>query len=93
MKYCKNCGKGAVHDDWVKKCVICKGTEFVQDDYQLTQSQLADIESRKPKCPTCASTNIEKISGADKVVGAALFGLFSKTAHSQFKCKNCGYKW
>lgn len=47
----------------------------------------------KPKCPTCQSTNISKISATSKVAGAAMFGLFSKTARSQFKCNNCGYKW
>ncbi len=47
----------------------------------------------KPKCPTCSSTNIEKISSFDKAAGVVLFGLFSKTAKSQFKCRNCGYKW
>ena len=47
----------------------------------------------KPKCPTCGSTNIEKISVSSKIVGAGLFGIFSKTARSQFKCNNCGYKW
>lgn len=46
-----------------------------------------------PKCPTCGSTNIQKISAASKAVGASLFGLFSKNATSQFKCNNCGYKW
>ena len=46
-----------------------------------------------PKCPTCQSTNIRKISTASKVTGAAMFGLFSKTARSQFCCNNCGYKW
>ncbi len=46
-----------------------------------------------PKCPTCGSTNISKISAVSKVAGAATFGLFSKTARSQFKCNNCGYKW
>lgn len=45
------------------------------------------------KCPTCGSTNTQKISTTSKVVGAAAFGLFSKTARSQFKCNHCGYKW
>ena len=44
-------------------------------------------------CPTCNSTKVKKISGTAKVAGAAMFGLFSKTARSQFKCENCGYKW
>ena len=47
----------------------------------------------KPKCPTCSSTNIKKISALSKVAGASMFGLFSKTARSQFQCNNCGYKW
>ena len=46
-----------------------------------------------PKCPTCGSTNIKKISAASKIAGATVFGLFSRTAKSQFKCENCGYKW
>ncbi len=49
--------------------------------------------NKTPKCPTCDSTNISKISTASKVMGGAMFGLFSKTARSQFKCNNCGYKW
>ncbi len=47
----------------------------------------------KPKCPTCSSTNVKKISAISKVAGASMFGLFSKTARSQFQCNNCGYKW
>lgn len=47
----------------------------------------------QPKCPTCGSVNVVKISATSKVAGAALFGLFSKTARSQFKCNDCGYKW
>lgn len=47
----------------------------------------------KPKCPTCGSTDINKISTTSKIIGAATFGLLSKTAKSQFKCNNCGYKW
>ena len=47
----------------------------------------------KPKCPTCGSTNIQKISDLRKAGGAIMFGLLSTTARSQFECKNCGYKW
>ncbi len=47
-----------------------------------------------PRCPTCQSTKIEKISKKSKVGSAVLWGVFvlgkvSKT----FKCKNCGYSW
>lgn len=47
----------------------------------------------QPKCPTCSSTNIQKISDLSKATHALAFGLFSKTARSQFCCKDCGYKW
>ena len=56
-------------------------------------NQVARELLNKPKCPTCSSTNIKKISTTAKIAGAATFGLFSKTAQSQFKCNNCGYKW
>ena len=46
-----------------------------------------------PKCPTCGSTNIKKIGTMSKIVGASMFGLFSKAAMSQFRCGDCGYKW
>lgn len=55
--------------------------------------QMQKENKAQPKCPTCSSTNIQKISTTSKVVGASLFGLFSKNATSQFKCNNCGYKW
>ena len=47
----------------------------------------------KPKCPTCGSERIKEISTIAKIAGAAMFGLLSKTAKSQFECENCGYKW
>lgn len=54
---------------------------------------MLEEQNNVPKCPTCQSANISKISTTSKVAGAAMFGLFSKTARSQFKCSNCGYKW
>ena len=82
-------------------------TELYENDpieYQLKMSQFKDSlkqqESNKKveedntlRCPTCNSTKVKKISATSKVVGASMFGLFSKTARSQFKCERCGYKW
>lgn len=47
----------------------------------------------KPKCPTCGSVNICKISDVRRGVHWVMWGLLSNTARSQFECKNCGYKW
>ncbi len=46
-----------------------------------------------PKCPTCNSTNIEKISTASKAAGFITVGVFSKSFGKTFHCKNCGYRW
>ena len=46
-----------------------------------------------PQCPTCNSYSVKKISGIKRAAYGSMFGLFSKTAKSQFECKNCGYKW
>lgn len=67
--------------------------ERVNKVLENMQNGVYQKEKNTPKCPTCNSTNITKISTTSKVVGAVAFGLFSKTARSQFKCNNCGYKW
>lgn len=50
----------------------------------------------RPRCPTCNSGNIKKISPAEKGAYVAGFGILApvfKKVRSQFECKNCGYKW
>lgn len=47
----------------------------------------------KPKCPTCSSTDIQKIGTGERVVSVAMLGIFSKKINKSFKCKNCGYTW
>ena len=47
----------------------------------------------KPKCPTCNSTNLKKISTTSKVVNTAVFGLFGTKRFKQFHCNNCGFEW
>ena len=63
------------------------------EDKKQQQRQEREREDNTPKCPTCGSTNIEKISTTSKVVGGALFGLFSSNVRKTMHCKNCGYKW
>lgn len=46
-----------------------------------------------PKCPTCNSTNIKKLSFINRYLHYRAIGFLSKTARSQFVCNNCGYKW
>ena len=50
-------------------------------------------QQNKPKCPTCQSTNLKKISTTSKVVNTAIFGIFGTKRHKTFHCNNCGYEW
>ena len=54
---------------------------------------IAQEWQNKPKCPTCNSTNLKKISTTSKVVNTAMFGLFGTKRHKTFHCNNCGYEW
>lgn len=51
------------------------------------------VESSKPKCPHCQSTNIAKISGTERAMSVIGLGILSKKINKSFKCKNCGYTW
>lgn len=46
-----------------------------------------------PKCPTCGSTNVCKISAGKKAIGFVAVGVFSSNFGKTMHCKNCGYKW
>lgn len=50
-------------------------------------------ESNVPKCPTCQSTNVQKIGTGERVVSVATMGIFSKKINKSYKCKHCGYTW
>ena len=79
-------------------CQIIAETEEVPNEYNGEtmdefKAKQHSVQSSKPKCPHCQSTNIAKISATSKALGAIGFGLLSKTAKNQFKCNSCGYKW
>lgn len=46
-----------------------------------------------PQCPTCHSTNIERISSGKKTGGFLGLGVLNSNFKKMFKCNNCGYKW
>jgi hypothetical protein len=50
-------------------------------------------EKNIPKCPTCGSTNIKRITGTKRWFSTGLFGLASSNVGKTMECKNCGYKW
>ncbi len=68
-------------------------------DASLTPEQIARANAvarewqNKPKCPTCQSQNLKKISATSKVVNTAVWGIFGTKRHKTFHCNNCGYEW
>lgn len=70
-----------------------KMSQFRSQIEQKNQAQATQARMNVPHCPTCGSTKIKKISAASKAGGMFMFGIFSKTAKSQFQCVDCGYKW
>lgn len=79
---------------------MIKQHDFLQpSQYQISPTEIAHNNAiaqdwqNKPKCPTCNSTNLKKISATSKVVNTAVFGLFGTKRHKTFHCNNCGYEW
>jgi len=50
-------------------------------------------QANVPKCPTCQSINLKKITVTSKAMNTALFGLFGTKRHKTFNCNSCGYEW
>lgn len=62
----------------------------IQQQKQVkTQQKVQDT----PHCPTCGSTNIQKISDTKRWLTTGLFGLASSDVGKTMVCKKCGYKW
>ena len=85
-----NISKERPYCDKCKQPLIVIGGSF---DNSHVIGSVPDPTKPVPKCPTCGSTAVEKISLTQKAVGGALFGLFSSNVRNTMHCKNCGYKW
>lgn len=79
--------------------ILCKCGNRCQSGIIEPKKLIKDIHYNKqsssniPKCPTCSSTNLKKISATSKVVNTAMFGIFGTKRYRQFHCNNCGYEW
>lgn len=58
-------------------------------DYEPIENNTPNI----PRCLTCQSTDIKKISGLSKAGSVAMWGIFSRKIHKQWHCNNCGSEW
>lgn len=92
IQVCPDCGKQL---EYYETEIINDDTDLVveryKEDFQrnMNSTQLLNV----PKCPTCQSTNLKKITATSKAMNTALFGLFGMKRHKTFHCNNCGYEW
>ena len=75
-------------DRWLKKPED-KKQEFIS----AVEHESLHNTSCVPKCPTCGSANVKKISLSKKAFGGAMFGVYSSNVWNTMECKNCGAKW
>ena len=73
--------------------------------YDIRQKEILEIERQRkehvaeekqkyiPKCPTCGSPDIKKITGGKRWITTGIFGLGSSNLGKTMECNNCGYKW
>ena len=59
----------------------------------VQQESVKSQEQNIPKCPTCGSTNIKKISAGNRWLSTGLFGISSSKLGKSIECRHCGYKW
>lgn len=64
-----------------------------QESNNQQESSKQTEEDNTPHCPTCGSTDIQKISGTKRWLSTGLFGLASSDIGKSMCCKKCGYKW
>lgn len=87
-------------DEFADAMVELKKNDIIEYNLKMSQfrnqvnQQKQQQESNVPKCPTCGSINLKKISGLSKAGSVALWGVFaagrtSKTWH----CNKCGAEW
>ncbi len=92
----------STESDFILQMDNLKKTDVVDFNLKLSQfkannsTQQASAPkptSNIPKCPTCGSTNIKKISGTKRWIGTGLFGLASSNLGKTMQCNSCGAKW
>lgn len=86
-KYC-NC-----NEDEFQSIIKLYVEEYLKDPEIVKANAVAKELLNKPKCPTCSSTNVQKIGTGERVASVATLGIFSKKINKSFKCKSCGYTW
>lgn len=67
------------------------------DDYQQVYDDMcahnASRRENRPKCPTCGSMNVRRISTTKRAGSILGLGLVSSSIGKTYECLKCKYKW
>lgn len=86
---CNNCGQPIASIIWQNPGQFPAFQEEISALRERWKSQQPNV----PRCPTCQSTNVSKISDLSRGMSVFAFGLFSSKIGKTMECKSCGYKW
>lgn len=88
------------NNDFIEAMIDLKNKDIIEYELKMSQfrnqlNQQKTIKNKQqqlnvPHCPYCNSTDIKKISGAERIASTTMFGIFSKKIGKSFKCNNCG---
>lgn len=102
-KYCELTGESRAGQALTPEEEIKQQAEFEEQMRQAEvhyyvqaarDKEIAERDKNKPKCPTCGSTNLHKISSVGKAAKVGLFGIFGAgDLGKTWKCNNCGSKF
>lgn len=84
----RHCYNNPLYDPELAEKIDKEVNENVRNIH-LTPIQSPNV----PKCPTCGSTNIKRISTANRAVSIGLFGLLSGKIGKNYECRDCKAKW
>lgn len=91
--------KISCNKDFLQAMIDLKEKDIIEYTAKLNQFKSQVIEQKnnetdnRPKCPTCGSTKLSKVSTISKAGSVALWGLFSQKVKKTWHCGNCGYEW
>jgi len=86
-----------IYDQDIRDTLVKTSFLFNQEKYnarEYSEKHFGDTIKCAAHCPTCNSTNIQKIGIGNKVASGAILGIFAiNHIGKTFKCKSCGYQW
>lgn len=92
------------HKAMLKKVAIEQSEHYItdlksRDEFALSLAGIhtgeiqPKIDASLPKCPTCGSTDLTKLSVGTRAIDGFVYGQLSVEGRAQFRCNKCGYKW